>query len=210
MIKTIAVDIDGTLRNLDLQFDKYIEEDFPDKIDTFRATRDETYRALDPLFDSQESLYSWMYEERVFELFGTALRLHKNVIDDLNIFTKVAKNHGYDVVIASVQREQSATATMHWLSKWGCKVQSYQFFDTMQDKINANFDIYIDDCPEVIAAYVGKKTVHPTARPITDVSRIVKIPYGFTKGYDCPTLDIANGKFDDLYEILGVEKVLKK
>jgi len=207
---TIAVDIDGTLRDLENQMDKFLEIDHPDKVDKFREIKDSVYRSLDPLFDTKEEVYQWMYEERVFELFGQSMRLHKKVIDDLNIFTNVAKQNGFDVVIASVQRNQSVTATMHWLSKWGCKVQRYEFFHTMQDKIDRNFGIYIDDCPQVIEAFIDKEVIHPAHSMITPLSRIIKVPYGFTKDYDCPSLDIANGKFDDLYEMLDIEKVLKK
>jgi len=207
---TIAIDIDGTLRNLEKQIDTYLEMDFPDKVDKFREIKDDVYLALDPVFDNKEDVYTWMYEERVFELFGMAQRTHKKVIDDLNIFAKAAWNHGFDVVIASVQRDQSVTATMHWLAKWGCKIQRYEFFYTMQDKIDRNFDIYVDDCPQVIEAFEGDVRIHPTKQKIVSISRIIKVPYNFTKGYQCPTLDIANGKFDELYEILGIEKVLKK
>lgn len=207
---TIAVDIDGTLRDFTKQLDKYLEEDHPDKIDKFREIKHSAYLALDQIFNSKEEMYSWMYEERVFELFGMADRTHKKVIDDLNIFTKTAKSQGFTCVIASVQRDQSVTATLHWLAKWGCKIQHIRFFDSMQDKIDANFDIYIDDCPDVISAFSGRTIIHPVEKILTDIPRAIKIPYEFTKDFDCPALDIANEKFDDLYEILGVEKVLKK
>ena len=209
MRNTIAVDIDGTLRNLDKALDLFLEEDHPDKIDKFREINGNIYRSLDEVFKTEKDLFTWMYEERVFDLFGRSERTHKRVIDDLNIFQKAAWNAGFDVVIASVQRDQSVTATMHWLSKWGCKVQRYEFFYTMQDKINRNFDIYIDDCPQVLEAFAGKIVV-PKSGPINGLSRAIKIPYNFTKDIDCPSLDIANGNFDDLYDILAIEKVLKK
>lgn len=206
---TIAVDIDGTLRDLETQMEKYLEADHPDKLDKFNEIKHTVYRSLDPLFENQEDVYSWIYEERVFELFGMAERLHPKAIDDLNIFTNVAKQHGFEVVIASVQRQQSVTATLHWLAKWGCKVQNIQFFDSMQAKVDAGFDIYIDDCPEVLIPYAGKEAVAATG-PVNGHPRAIKIPYDFTKDIKCPSLDIANGKFDDLYDILSIEKVLKK
>ena len=206
---TIAVDIDGTLRDLESQMENYLEIDHPDKLDKFNEIKHTVYRSLDPLFDKQDDVYSWMYEERVFELFGMAGRTHPKAIDDLNIFANVAKQSGFEVVIASVQRQQSVTATLHWLAKWGCKVQNIQFFDTMQDKVDAEFDIYIDDCPEVLEPYAGKEAV-AVSGPINGHPRAIKIPYDFTKDIVCPSLDIANGKFDDLYDILGIEKVLKK
>jgi len=206
---TIAVDLDGTLRDLEKQIDRYLEADHPDKIDKFREIVGKQYRSLDPVFETKEELYQWMYEERVFELFGMADRLHKRVIDDLNIFAATAKQQGFEVVISSVQRNQSVTATLHWLAKWGCKIQHIRFFNTAQDKVDANFGIYIDDSPEVLVQLAGKDIV-PSTGPVISRPRAIKIPYAFTKDIDCPSLDIANGKFDDLYEILGIERVLKK
>lgn len=202
----IAVDIDGTLRNLQGQLVKYLEQDHPDKVDKFREIVQTEYRSLDPLFDSRVDLFDWMYNERVFELFGMAQRIHPKVIDELNIFSVAAENSGYDVWIASVQRGRSISATLHWLAKWGCRVPNIMFFPTMQDKINENFDVYIDDCPEVIEATMGTKFNYGSI----SIPTSIKIPYGFTKDINVPELDIENGKFNDLYDILGVEKILFK
>lgn len=210
MRMTIAVDIDGTLRNLENQIETILEYDHPEKLEKFKQNTGVVYRTLDDVFDNQEELFQWMYEERVFELFGRAGRLHPKVIDDLNFFTVAARNVGFDVVIASVQRNQSITATMHWLSKNGCKVPRYEFFNTMQDKIDRGFDFYIDDCPDVLNAVVGQTKVPDFHESMAGVSRAIKIPYDFTKDINCPSLDIANGKFDDLYEMFGIEKILKK
>jgi hypothetical protein len=207
---TIAIDIDGTLRDLERQLRVFIEVDHPDKAEQYMKGSGVVYRTLDAVFENKDAMYKWMYEERVFELFGQAPRLHPKVIDDLNIFTVAARKQGFDVVIASVQRDRSVTSTLHWLSKWGCRVPRYEFFNTMQDKIDRNFDFYVDDCPDVIQAYVGKKKTPSWVQSIEGYSRIIKIPYEFTKDFDCPSLDIASGKFDDLYEMLGIERLLKK
>jgi len=210
MRMTIAVDIDGTIRNLEKQIETYLEVDHPDKIYQYKTNNGNVYRSLDNLFQTPEDLYSWMYEQRVFELFGLAGRMHSKVIDDLNIFSTVAKDNGFDVVIASVQRNQSVTSTLHWLAKWGCRVQKYEFFHTMQDKIDRNFDFYIDDCPDVLNSVLGKQKVPDFHTSTAGISRAIKIPYKFTQDIDCPSLDIASGKFDDIYELFGIEKILKK
>lgn len=205
---TIAIDLDGTLRDLDKQICEYLAVDHPDKIDKFREIKADVYRSLDPVFDTHEEMYQWMYEERPFYLFGMADRLHKKVIDDLNFFTVAAEGQGFEVVISSVQRNQSATASLHWLSKHGCRVSHIRFFRSAEDKIAANFDINVDDSPEILSAFAGKEVVRSFGS-IAGLPRAIKIPSNFTKGIDCPSLDIANGKFDDLYAILGVEKILK-
>ena len=97
-------------------------------------------------------------------------------------------------------------ATLSWLSKFGCKLKHYDFFDTMQDKIDAGYDVYIDDCPEVLeactGALFGSRDLTARNGPIG-----LKVPYEFNKHIeDVYDLDIANGKFNDVYEILNIER----
>lgn len=203
---TVAVDIDGTLRNLHGQLVKYLEMDHPDKLDKFRELVGNEYYALDPLFETRSDLKQWMYDERVFELFGMAQKIHPKVIDELNIFTKAAEQQGYEVWIASVQMDRSVTATLHWLAKWGCRVQNIKFFSSFPNKINHGFDIYIDDNPDVIESTLGTK-FNFTSK---EIPTAIKIPYGFNENIDAPALDIENGEFNNLYEMLGIEKILYK
>ena len=199
---SVAVDIDGTLRNLQGQLIKYLEVDHPDKVDKFRELVDQEYYSLDPLFKTKKDLHQWMYNERVFELFGMAQKLHPKVIDELNIFTKTAEQQGYEIWISSVQKDRSITATLHWLSKWGCRVPNIKFFSSFTEKIEYGFDVYVDDCPDVIISTMESvNTLVPSS---------IKVPYGFNKKIDAPSLDIQNGEFNNLYNMLGVEKILYK
>ena len=194
----IAVDIDGTLRDLETQIRRYLEEDYPEKVNDYDLVVGKTYRTLDPLI-GEEATIKWLYEERPFELFAMAPRLHRIIFEDLNRFAAAAEKQGHTVVIASVQRGKSIMATMQWLSKFGCKVKAYQFFDTMQEKIDAGYDVYIDDCPEVLEACdQDNVSGHGTFA--------VKIPYEFNESIDCPILDIKAGKFNDIYDILNIER----
>lgn len=61
----------------------------------------------------------------------------------------------------------------------------------MEEKINYGFDIYVDDCPDVL-----KNTDYLA----------IKVPYEYNKDINVQTLDIENGKFNDLFEILNIER----
>lgn len=198
----IAIDIDGTLRDLETQIRKYLEEDYPEHIEDFDNNVGKVYRTLNPLIGEFEAM-KWLYEERPMELFAMAPRVHRSIIEDLNKFAQAAENQGHKVVIASVQRDKSIMATTHWLSKMGCKVKHYDFFDTMQDKIDYNYDVYVDDCPEVLnACEIGWEPRKMANRnPIG-----IKVPYDFNKNIECPVLDIKKGKFNDIYNILNIER----
>ena len=203
---TVAIDIDGTLRNLEGQITKYLEHDHPERLDKFNEVKNAEYYSLDNIFDTKEDVHSWMYDERVFELFGMAQKIHPKIIDDLNIFSVAAEEQGYELWIASVQRGRSIPATLHWLSKWGCRIPRIMFFPSMKDKTDHSFDIYLDDCPDVLEV-VSKRTLK---RNGVELPTSIKVPYGFTKNIDAPELDIENGKFNDIYELLGVERILHK
>ena len=209
---TIAIDVDGVLRDLSDQILKYIEADFPEVYEEVAKNIDKVFYSLDPHFRTNEELVAWMYEGRVFELFGMAGRINRNVIDKLNFFTEVAEENGYEVWIASVQKGRSISATMNWLSKWGCRVKNYKFFDTMQDKIDHGFDVYLDDCPMVVEQILELEKnnplyVNPDGADIV-VPRAIKVPYEFNSHVECPSLDIRGGNFDDLYGLLNLEKKL--
>ena len=64
---TIAIDIDGSIRNFNAQIEKYLETDHPDKLKKWKDLNGYHYRSLDKIFDTKEEVLTWIYDERVFE-----------------------------------------------------------------------------------------------------------------------------------------------
>lgn len=209
----IGIDIDGTLRDIEDVLEHFIEKDHPKSLEEFRRRKGNTYRLLDKLpdFSSIAEVYRWMYEERVFEIFGTSPRLHSRIIDNVNAFADSAKATGFDVVLATVQRNQSVTATLHWLARWGCKVQNVLCFDTGEEKAHSGIDIFIEDSPETLREVLNDLDREPIYHPITEkeLPRCVRVVHGYNEDIeDCPCIDIKAGNFNDLYEILDIQKIL--
>jgi hypothetical protein len=204
----IGIDVDGTLRDLEFQIEKFLKMDHPDKLEIFYKNKDKKYRSLEGAFKSTEDLFEWMYNERGFELFGQAPKIHSRIIDDLNIFYQSALNSGYDVIISTVQRNRSVAATLFWLSRWGCRVQNIICFNSFKEKCDSGIDIILDDSPEVLATWHDYEVEHPTKKGVV-VPSALKVPYAFTEEFDLPAVDTPNGKFDDIYEILHVDRILK-
>lgn len=208
----IGIDIDGTLRDFESQVEKYIEKDYPQALSSFRQIKHNEYRTLDKIgvFSDIQEVWKWMYEERVFELFGMAPRVHQNAISNLNIFAKAADQAGFDLVISTVQKNQSVTATLHWLSKWGSRIQTILCFNSSTDKLNSGIDIFIDDSPELLCHYQDVQFSPYIRHPSKDVDvpRFIKVPYKFNEHINVPSVDIPNGKFNDLYEILHIDRIL--
>lgn len=149
-MKTVAIDIDGTLRDLDAQLEKMLELDHPHKVKAFRSFPAEWNR-LDIAFNhDREAVLNWLYGERAFHIFGQAPRMYKSVIDHLNALDKRARVNGIRLILSSVQREQSIPATLFWLAKMGCRVHHIRFFDSFEEKMAAHYNIVVDDHPQVL------------------------------------------------------------
>lgn len=182
-MKTVAIDIDGTLRDLDAQLDKMLEIDHPTKVTPFRSFPKEWNR-LDIAFNhDRDAVLKWLYGERAFHIFAQAPKMYKDVVDHLNAIDKRARAHGdIELVISSVQREQSIPATLFWLAKMGCRVRHIRFFDTFEEKVAAGYDVVVDDRPMVLEAAMaaGQTAVvvpHPYNEHLTEKDGYHRLDY---------------------------------
>jgi 5'(3')-deoxyribonucleotidase len=195
--KIVSVDIDGVLRDLYSEMVRYLEVDHPDKVEKFKSSKE--YSALDDAFGDREKAMEWLYSERVFQVFGMAPKMHKNVIDHLNILNNSSKGEKIKFVVSSVQRNKSIPATMHWLSKNGCTIEEYVFHSTQKEKslwTIKNATWVLDDSPIILEDYIEKK----------GSDRVVKVEYDYNSEIDCKSLDAFNCGLDELYEIIGIQR----
>lgn len=152
MIK-IAIDIDNTLRDFGTAVEKWIEIDHPDKLQRLLDHNNEWNRLNRAFNDDREAVEKWMWEERVFQLFGQAPKVYPDVIEHVNALAKRADaNPNIELWLASVQRLQSITATLFWLAKNGCRAQNIKFYTDHEQKNEDFFDYVIDDKPSVLEA----------------------------------------------------------
>ena len=133
-MKTVGIDIDGTLRDLDDKIDEYLYIDHKKKFELWKQNP-AVWDRLNKAFDGdQETVRDWLYGNRAFHIFGQAPKMYKAAMDHVNAIAKRARaNGGIEVYISSVQREQSIIATLFWLSKTGCKVSNIKFFETHEE-----------------------------------------------------------------------------
>jgi len=181
-MRTIAIDIDGTLRNLDIALEKYLEVDHPHRVKTF-TSNPESWNKLDLAFGGdRDAVMDWLYGTRAFQTFGQAPKMYRDVIDHLNALDKRARAVGDRIILSSVQREQSITATLFWLAKNGCKVHHYRFFDSFDEKMGAGYDIVVDDHPQVLetAKDFGSEAIvvpHPYNEHLTTEDGYKRLDY---------------------------------
>lgn len=151
MKKTIAIDIDGTLRNIDEKIRSLLKIDHPHRVKAFDEFC-EYWDRLDKCFNNdREAVLKWMYDDRPFQIFGLAGKMYTRVIDHVNALVKMTEQtEEYEIIISSVQSKQSIPATLFWLSKHGCKAKHIHFFDTFDKKMKERYNYVIDDHPIVL------------------------------------------------------------
>lgn len=197
----IDIDIDGVLRDFVGAVYKYAEGDFEIEIPKDPLLQ---FSVANHLGIDNERFSTWIYEERVFEIFGMAQKIYPRVIDDLNFFAIAAVNAGYDIRISSVQRNRAVTATLHWLAKNGCRLQRYNFWSSFEEKIANCGDIVLDDSAEVLSGCTKKRRKVVAFKQTWNESLVssknipfISVPDGSTNG------------LDSLYEILEIPRVIK-
>lgn len=186
-MRTIGIDIDGTLRNLDAMLEKYLEIDYPKYLKAFQS-HPKSWDRLDIAFKGdREAVVDWLYGQRAFQTFGQAPKMYREVIDHVNALQKRALSMGdVRLVISSVQREQSIPATLFWLAKMGCRVNTINFYRTFDEKVTSGYDVVVDDHPMVLekAKENGQTPIvvpHPYNEHLTEELGYIRLDYSGEK-----------------------------
>jgi hypothetical protein len=186
-MKRIGIDIDGTLRNLDYNIEKYLSIDYPHRVKRFIQAKHD-WNKLDLAFDGdRDAVCNWLYGSRAFHIFGQAPKMYPAVMDHLNALVKRAANtDDIELWISTVQREQSITATLFWLAKNGCRATNIRFYNSFNQKISAGFDYVVDDRPIVLvkakeAGSVAIVVPHPYNTHLSEANGYHRLDYDGNK-----------------------------
>jgi hypothetical protein len=141
----IGIELNGVLRNtlkkIQQEYEKwYLENPFKEE-DEF------TYEVISELesleiskhlkFRDENELYDFLYKEHTMEIFGHAGSVEISGMMDLNDFyLDVRDNH--DVIIVSDEIGKSKPASLFFISKFGCLVESVRFYS--ESTINSLWD----------------------------------------------------------------------
>lgn len=175
--KIIGVSIDGVLRDMHSQFDKwyrkaYIKNDsivqmdnnfnyvptneteeegnfISNRIDDLITLPIDSYDLMNHYrFESKEEYEKFLYQDYVFQIFGAANEFHRSM-DYINLIQDFGqKNNLFDIVLLSTGKDKEISSTYHFLAKHVCKISNIKFVNDNQDKWN-HCDILVDDCPAV-------------------------------------------------------------
>ena len=163
----IGIELNGvlrdTLRKIQQEYEKwYIEnsfnedEEFKYEVIT-KLTSLEISKHLK--FKNEDELYDFLYKEHTMEIFGHAGSVETSGMIDFNDFyLDVRDNH--DIIIVSDEIGKSKPASLFFISKFGCLVESVKFYS--ESTINSlwdSIDILLTANPKLLLNHPKNKIV---------------------------------------------------
>jgi len=163
----IGIELNGvlrdTLKKIQQEYEKwYIENPFNED-DEFQ------YEVISDLtslnisehlkFKNEDELYDFLYKEHTMEIFGHAGSVETSGMMDFNEFyLDMRDNH--DISIVSDEIGKSKPASLFFISKFGCLVESVRFYS--ESTINSlwdSVDILLTANPKLLLSHPENKTV---------------------------------------------------
>lgn len=163
----IGIDINNVLRDtlskIEQVYEKwYIENPFLEETD-FK------YEIISPVttldlsshlkFPNEEHLYNFLYKEYTMEIFGHAPSVEYTTMNDLNDFYLDMRDE-HEILIVSDEIGKSKPATLFFLSKFGCLIESIKFYSESTKKhMWDSIDILLTANPDLLFNGPEKKVV---------------------------------------------------
>jgi hypothetical protein len=163
----IGIELNGvlrdTLKKIQQEYEKwYIDNPFKEESEfDYKVLSDLT--SLDILkhlsFKDEEDLYNFLYKEHTMEIFGHAGSVEVSSMLDFNDFyLDMRDNH--DILIVSDEIGKSKPASLFFISKFGCLVETVKFYS--ESTINSlwdSVDILLTANPKLLLNHPDNKIV---------------------------------------------------
>ncbi len=167
----IGITIDGVVRDFitkfELVYDKYfpvIDEETGENIEIERDIKDlELYKYFkfsgDTPSQEETELNKFMYVDASLEIFGHAGEIKLNSVEHLNQLHNMIEDMGHTPIIISKELNNSKPATLFFLSKLSCKVNTIKFVRDYKDKWE-HVDVLITASPKTLSSKpLGKVSI---------------------------------------------------
>ena len=166
----IGIELNGvlrdTLKKIQQEYEKwYIDNPFRDE----NEEEDFKYEVVSELttldisnhlkFRSEDELYDFLYKEHTMEIFGHAGSVEPSGLLDLNEFYLDMRD-SHDIIIVSDEIGKSKPASLFFISKFGCLVESVRFYS--ESTINSlwdSVDILLTANPKLLLNHPKNKIV---------------------------------------------------
>ena len=164
-----GIEINGVLRNTLGKIEQTYEKFYLTKVDGIDDDSSFEYKITKPIntlelkdhfaFQSEEEIYSFLYEEFPMEIFGHAQSTEYTTFNDLNDIYVNYRDY-FDFLIVSDEIGRSKPASLFFLSKFGCQLEKVKFYsnvtlNSMWDEV----DILLTSNPALLLDYPEDKIV---------------------------------------------------
>ena len=163
----IGIELNGvlrdTLKKIEQEYEKwYIDNPFKEESEfEYKVLSDLT--SLDILthlsFKDEDELYNFLYKEHTMEIFGHAGSVEvSSMLDFNNFYIDMRDNH--DILIVSDEIGKSKPASLFFISKFGCLVETVKFYS--ESTINSlwdSVDILLTANPKLLLNHPENKIV---------------------------------------------------
>jgi hypothetical protein len=163
----IGIELNGvlrdTLKKIQQEYEKwYIDNPFKEESDfEYKVISDLTSLNISEhlLFKDDDELYNFLYKEHTMEIFGHAGSVEVSSMIDLNDFY-LNMREDHDIIIVSDEIGKSKPASLFFISKFGCLVETVKFYS--ESTINLlwdSIDVLLTANPKLLLNHPENKIV---------------------------------------------------
>jgi hypothetical protein len=101
-------------------------------------------------FKDEDELYNFLYKEYTMEIFGHAGSVEYNGMNDLNDFY-IDMRDRHDIMVVSDEMGKSKPASLFFLSKFGCLIESIKFYsESTINSLWSSVDVLLTANPNLL------------------------------------------------------------
>lgn len=196
----IGVELNGvlrdTLKKIQQEYEKwYLENPFKEDEEKSEYEVMSELTSLDIMkhlkFKDEDELYNFLYKEHTMEIFGHSGSVETSSMMDFNNFYLEMRDQ-HDISIVSDEMGKSKPASLFFISKFGCLVETVKFYS--ESTINSmwdSIDVLLTANPNLLLNYPKDKTV---IKYQTSYNQDIEVEHSITK------LKELNTKIKELYD----------
>jgi hypothetical protein len=177
----IGVEINNVLRNtlgrIQEVYEKwYIDNPYVDESVDRKVISDVTTLNIFShlLFNNEDEVYDFLYKEYTMEIFGHAGSTEMSGMMDFNDFyLEMRDNH--DIIVVSDEMGKSKPASLFFLSKFGCLVETIKFYsEQTKNQMWDSIDILLTANPDLL---LNKPTDKIIIKYITEYNGDIEVEH---------------------------------
>ena len=162
----IGVEINNVLRDTlgriqDVYEKWYIDNPYTDESVERKVISDVTTLNIfnHLLFKNEDEVYDFLYKEYTMEIFGHAGSTEMSGMIDFNDFyLEMRDNH--DIIVVSDEIGKSKPASLFFLSKFGCLIESIKFYsESTKNQMWDSIDVLLTANPDLLLNKPKDKTI---------------------------------------------------